>query len=106
MTGITQRICWLFCFSLSLPSGVAFAENDDPRSEWPMFGQNEQNTASNDEERKISTSNVARLAPKWVATTGGDVSALNAAVRLLPHLIEAKNRIVQRLPPAARPRVR
>jgi polyvinyl alcohol dehydrogenase (cytochrome) len=80
MTGITQRICWLFCISLSLPSGVAFAESGDPRSEWPMFGQNEQNTASNDDERKISTSNVSRLAPKWVATTGGDVSARAAVV--------------------------
>jgi hypothetical protein len=45
-----------------------------------MFGQNEQNTASNDEERKISPSNVATLAPKWVATTGGDVSARAAVV--------------------------
>src|SRR6266436_7845435 len=80
MTGITQRICWLFCISLSLPSGVAFAESGDSRAEWPMFGQNEQNTASNDEERKISTSNVSRLAPKWVATTGGDVSARAAVV--------------------------
>jgi len=80
MTGITQRICWLFCISLSLPSGVAVAESGDPRSEWPMFGQNEQNTASNEEERKISISNVARLAPKWVATTGGDVSARAAVV--------------------------
>jgi polyvinyl alcohol dehydrogenase (cytochrome) len=45
-----------------------------------MFGQNEQNTASNDEERKISPSNVATLAPKWVATTDGDVSARAAVV--------------------------
>src|SRR4029077_15878746 len=71
----TQRSCWLFCAALSIFPSIAFAESGDSRSEWPMFGQNEQNTASNDEERKISTSNVARLAPKWVATTGGDVSA-------------------------------
>ena len=45
-----------------------------------MFGQNLQNTASNDTERKISTSNVATLAPKWVAATGGDVSARAAVV--------------------------
>ena len=45
-----------------------------------MFGQNYQNSASNDEERKISASNVVRLAPKWVATTGGDVSARAAVV--------------------------
>jgi polyvinyl alcohol dehydrogenase (cytochrome) len=46
-----------------------------------MSGQNVQNTASNDEERRISTSNVATLAPKWVATTRGDVSARAAVVR-------------------------
>src|SRR5580704_16661548 len=63
----------------SIPA-MAFAESGDSRSEWPIFGQNEQNTASNDEERKISTSSVARLAPKWVATTGGDVSARAAVV--------------------------
>lgn len=63
-----------------MPSSMAFAESSDSRSEWPMFGQNDQNTASNDEERKISTSNVATLAPKWVATTGGDVSARAAVV--------------------------
>jgi hypothetical protein len=59
---------------------MAFAESKDSRSEWPMSGQNVQNTASNDEEREISTSNVATLAPKWVATTGGDVSARAAVV--------------------------
>jgi polyvinyl alcohol dehydrogenase (cytochrome) len=59
---------------------MALADSSDTGSEWPMFGQNDQNTASNDEERKISTSNVATLAPKWVATTGGDVSARAAVV--------------------------
>ena len=59
---------------------MAFAESSDSSSEWPMFGQNDQNTARNDAERKISTSNVATLAPKWVATTGGDVSARAAVV--------------------------
>ena len=45
-----------------------------------MFGQNQQNTASNDADTEISNSNVATLAPKWVATTGGDVSARPAVV--------------------------
>src|SRR5712671_7215955 len=70
-----QRSCWYLCAALSILSSTAFAQGI-----WPMFGQNPQNTASNDEERKISTSNVARLAPKWVATTGGDVSARAAVV--------------------------
>jgi polyvinyl alcohol dehydrogenase (cytochrome) len=76
----TQRSLWLFCAAFSILPSIAFAESGDSRSEWPMFGQNEQNTASNDVERKISTSNVATLAPKWVATTGGDVSARAAVV--------------------------
>jgi polyvinyl alcohol dehydrogenase (cytochrome) len=71
-----QRFCWLFCAALTIPSSIASAQSND----WPMFGQNVQNTASNDVERTISTSNVARLAPKWVATTGGDVSARAAVV--------------------------
>ena len=76
----TQRSLWLFCAAFSILPSIAFAESGDSRSEWPMFGKNVQNTASNDVERKISTSNVATLAPKWVATTGGDVSARGAVV--------------------------
>ena len=62
-----------------MPSSMAFADDGESRSEWPMFGQNLQNTASN-AGRKISTSNVAMLAPKWVAPTGSDVSARAAVV--------------------------
>jgi polyvinyl alcohol dehydrogenase (cytochrome) len=80
MLTATQRSLWLFCAAFSILPSIAFAESGDSRSEWPMFGQNEQNTANNDVERKISTSNVATLAPKWVATTGGDVSARAAVV--------------------------
>ena len=76
MLAAMQRSCWLFCAALSILPSMAFAESQ----EWPMSGQNVQNTASNDEERKISTANVATLAPKWVATTGGDVSARAAVV--------------------------
>jgi len=75
-----QRFCWLVCAALSVPSCMAPTDDGESRSEWPMFGQNLQNTASNAVERKISTSNVAMLAPKWVATTGGDVSARAAVV--------------------------
>jgi polyvinyl alcohol dehydrogenase (cytochrome) len=48
--------------------------------DWPMFGQNLANTANGVSESTISTKNVARLKPKWVAATGGDVSARAAVV--------------------------
>src|SRR5260370_23518360 len=70
-----QRSGWALCAVLPILSRMAFAQ-----SNWPMFGQNYQNTASSDTEQKISASNVAKLAPKWVATTGGDVSARPAVV--------------------------
>ena len=78
----TQRSLWLFCAAFSILPSIAFAQSGDSGSEWPMFGKNVQNTASNDVESKISTSNVATLAPKWVATTGGDVSARAAVVHI------------------------
>jgi polyvinyl alcohol dehydrogenase (cytochrome) len=80
MLATRQRFCWLVCAALSMPSCMAPTDDGESRSEWPMFGQNLQNTASNAGERKISTLNVATLAPKWVATTGGDVSARAAVV--------------------------
>lgn len=46
---------------------------------WPMFGQNLQNTASAGS-NSLQLKNVPRLAPKWVFTTGGDVSARPAVV--------------------------
>jgi polyvinyl alcohol dehydrogenase (cytochrome) len=41
--------------------------------DWPIFGQNLANTATN--QTSISTRNVSRLQQKWTFTTGGDVSA-------------------------------
>jgi polyvinyl alcohol dehydrogenase (cytochrome) len=46
--------------------------------QWPMFGQNPNNTASTSS--AINTSNVNALAPKWTFTAGGDVSARAAIV--------------------------
>jgi polyvinyl alcohol dehydrogenase (cytochrome) len=43
--------------------------------EWPMAGQNLDGTRSQPAEHIIGPSNVGTLAPKWVFTTGGDVSA-------------------------------
>jgi polyvinyl alcohol dehydrogenase (cytochrome) len=48
-----------------------------PPGSWPMFGQNLQNTASVTMGGEFD---VTRLAPKWVFTTGGEVSARAAVV--------------------------
>jgi polyvinyl alcohol dehydrogenase (cytochrome) len=45
---------------------------------WPMIGRDVRNTRSQPFERQIGSENVARLAPKWVLTTAGDVSATPA----------------------------
>src|SRR5664279_976194 len=47
--------------------------------DWPMFGQDLTNTASASQ-TSITTGNVGRLAPKWIFTTGGDVSARASVV--------------------------
>lgn len=46
-------------------------------ADWPMFGQNLQNTAANS---SSSGKDVSQLRPKWTFTTGGDVSARAAVV--------------------------
>ncbi len=42
---------------------------------WPTAGHDLQNTRNQNTETKIGVTNVAKLAPKWQFTTGGDVSA-------------------------------
>jgi len=42
---------------------------------WRIAGQNLSNSWSQPRERSLSPANVHRLTPKWVFTTGGDVSA-------------------------------
>jgi polyvinyl alcohol dehydrogenase (cytochrome) len=56
----------------------AFAQNPANAQDWPMFGQNTGNTASNASD--ISAKNVNKLRPKWTFTTGGDISARAAVV--------------------------
>jgi polyvinyl alcohol dehydrogenase (cytochrome) len=55
----------------------AFAQSP---GDWPMFGQNTANTASNSQSGAISTNNVNQLQAKWTFTTGGDVTARAAVV--------------------------
>ena len=45
-----------------------------------MYGQNLQNTSNGNNQVDISKQNVSRLRPKWVFTTGGDVSTRAAVV--------------------------
>jgi polyvinyl alcohol dehydrogenase (cytochrome) len=48
--------------------------------DWPMFGGSVEDQSSTVGETAISPANVAQLKVKWVATTGGDVSAKAAVV--------------------------
>jgi polyvinyl alcohol dehydrogenase (cytochrome) len=48
--------------------------------DWNMNGHDPANTRSQPFEKEIGTANVARLAPKWVVTTAGDVSATPTVV--------------------------
>src|SRR3981081_3477215 len=62
---------------LLLVAGLsAQSQSDLSRSgQWRIAGQNLNNTWSQSAEHPISPANVKELKPKWVFTTGGDVSA-------------------------------
>jgi polyvinyl alcohol dehydrogenase (cytochrome) len=54
------------------------AQSRSPESrsdQWKIAGQNLNNTWNQPAEHSINTANVTGLSPKWVFTTGGDVSA-------------------------------
>src|SRR5712671_267746 len=62
---------------LLLVAGLT-AQSQSPESksgQWRIAGQNLSNTWSQPNEHSISPANVKDLTPKWVFTTGGDVSA-------------------------------
>jgi polyvinyl alcohol dehydrogenase (cytochrome) len=48
--------------------------------DWATYGYDSANTRNQPFEHDISTANVSQLAPKWIATTTGDVSATPAVV--------------------------
>jgi len=64
----------LTCLAGTAPWQNALAKD------WPMFGGNLANTANGAAETAISVHNAARLKPKWVVKTTGDVSARAAVV--------------------------
>jgi len=49
-------------------------------ADWPMIGRDIGNTRNQAAEREIGPHNASRLAPKWVVTTAGDVSATPAVM--------------------------
>lgn len=71
---------------MSLVAAVALAALANPlttraassSAQWPMFGQNYNNTASGS--TSINIGSVGSLKPKWAFTTSGDVSARAAVV--------------------------
>src|SRR5467141_3546757 len=62
---------------LLLVAGLtAQSQSSESKSgQWPIAGQNLRNLWSQPAEHSISPANVKGLKPKWVFTTGGDVSA-------------------------------
>ena len=63
--------------ALLLASALS-AQTGSPESQagqWRLAGQNLSNTWSQPAEHSIGLANVKNLSPKWVFTTGGDVSA-------------------------------
>ncbi|HWO28087.1 MAG TPA: PQQ-binding-like beta-propeller repeat protein, partial [Candidatus Acidoferrum sp.] len=63
--------------ALLLVSGLSAQGQSDeaPPGQWRIAGQNLNNSWSQPAEHTISPANVSGLTPKWVFTTGGDVSA-------------------------------
>lgn len=51
-----------------------------PKNQWRLGGQNLRNTRYQATEKYLSPTNVSKLSPKWVFTTGGDISATPAVV--------------------------
>jgi polyvinyl alcohol dehydrogenase (cytochrome) len=55
--------------------GLSAQSDSSPSGQWRIAGQNLDNTWNQAAEHLISPANVKDLSPKWVFTTGGDVSA-------------------------------
>jgi polyvinyl alcohol dehydrogenase (cytochrome) len=66
--------------ALAVASGALAGDGPARPHDWITIGRIPTNTRDSFFENKIKPSNVARLAPKWIATTNGDVSATPAVV--------------------------
>ena len=69
-------LCAFLAASLAVLHMLASADTPD----WATIGRDPENSRNQPLERTISVANVSRLAPKWIATTAGDVSATPAVV--------------------------
>lgn len=65
---------WLLAAAALLAPAAALADG----TSWRMGGHDRLNTRHQADERRISPANVARLAPRWVLATDGDISATPA----------------------------
>jgi polyvinyl alcohol dehydrogenase (cytochrome) len=65
---------------VSLAAALASASAASDESDWVTYGYDPANTRYQPFEHDISPENAAHLAPKWVATTTGDVSGTPAVV--------------------------
>jgi polyvinyl alcohol dehydrogenase (cytochrome) len=73
---VSMAMMALISISLLTPLLSAQNQSDVSKSgQWRIAGQNLNNSRNQAEEHLISSANVQRLNPKWVFTTGGDVSA-------------------------------
>ncbi len=64
-----------FTIAVALPTR---GHGSEQKPAWPMIGHDVKDTRSQPFESRIGPRNAARLAPKWVLTTAGDVSATPA----------------------------
>ena len=76
MTDLIRRRLLAVAAALACAAAVPGAAG--AAASWPMSGQNLANTRNQPAERTFSTTTAAQLVPKWVATTGGSVSATPA----------------------------
>jgi len=77
---VSQALWVSLSVLLGLGAVAPLMAGDQPTAaDWPMFGQNLQNTASTPDD-SISATTAKKLKLKWAFTTGGDVSARAAVV--------------------------
>jgi polyvinyl alcohol dehydrogenase (cytochrome) len=69
----------------SYPEPPTRADDRHGFAEWLMIGHDVTNSRSQPSEWRISPRNVDQLSPRWVLTTGGDVSATPAVARERTH---------------------
>src|SRR5437762_3501106 len=79
-TSMSRSVALALCMVITLAAALASDGAVGGTSDWATYGRDPANTRYQPLEHDISTANVARLAPKWIATTTGDVSATPAVV--------------------------